>query len=153
MHYLHPALWLCPQDLEKPVEWMVMAEFIRLYDKKIILIAPTTGLVAQQQRMAREMVNIDPESILRYTGETPPDKRIEIWNKGRILMATPQVIRNDATNGRISLDDVSLIIFDEAHHATGNHAYAQVGDLYLSQNPTGFTPLPQPVQVRIRRQF
>ena len=64
------------------VEWMVMAEFIRLYDKKIILIAPTTGLVAQQQRMAREMVNIDPESILRYTGETPPDKRIEIWNKG-----------------------------------------------------------------------
>ena len=121
------------------VEWMVMAEFIRLFDKKIILIAPTTGLVAQQQRMAREMVNIDPESILRYTGETAPDKRIEIWNKGRILMATPQVIRNDATNGRISLDDVSLIIFDEAHHATGNHAYAQVGDLYLSQNPTGFT--------------
>ena len=100
--------------------------------------------------MAREMVNIDPESILRYTGETPPDKRIEIWNKGRILMATPQVIRNDATNGRISLDDVSLIIFDEAHHATGNHAYAQVGDLYLSQNQQASPLLPQPVQVRIR---
>ena len=133
------CLMVMPTGFGKTVEWMVMAEFIRLYDKKIILIAPTTGLVAQQQRMAREMVNIDPESILRYTGETPPDKRIEIWNKGRILMATPQVIRNDATNGRISLDDVSLIIFDEAHHATGNHAYAQVGDLYLSQNPTGFT--------------
>ena len=121
------------------VEWMVMAEFLRLYDKKIILIAPTTGLVAQHQRMAREMVNIDTETILRYTGETPPEKRSEIWNKGRILMATPQVIRNDATNRRISLDDVSLIIFDEAHHATGNHAYAQVGDLYLNQNQTGFT--------------
>ena len=83
-------------------------------------------------------MNIDPELILRYTGETPPEKRIEIW-KRRILMATPQVIRNDATNGRISLDEVSLIIFDEAHHATGNHAYAQVGDLYLSQNNGGFT--------------
>ena len=121
------------------VEWMVMAEFLRLHDKKIILIAPTTGLVAQQQRMAREMVNIDPDTILRYTGETPPEKRNEIWQKGRILMATPQVIRNDATNRRISLDEVSLIIFDEAHHATGNHAYAQVGDLYMSHNSSGFT--------------
>ena len=121
------------------VEWMVMAEFLRQHDKKIILIAPTTGLVAQQQRMARDMIDIDPEHILRYTGETAPEKRHEIWRKGRILMATPQVIRNDATNRRISLDDVSLIIFDEAHHATGNHAYAQVGDLYLSQNPSGFT--------------
>lgn len=121
------------------VEWMAMAEFLRLHEKKIILIAPTTGLVAQQQRMAREMMNIDPELILRYTGETPPEKRTEIWLKGRILMATPQVIRNDATNRRISLDEVSLIIFDEAHHATGNHAYAQVGDLFLSQNNDGFT--------------
>ena len=121
------------------VEWMVMAEFLRLHEKKIILIAPTTGLVAQQQRMAREMMNIDPELILRYTGETPPEKRTEIWQKGRVLMATPQVIRNDATNRRISLDEVSLIIFDEAHHATGNHAYAQVGDLFLSQNNGGFT--------------
>ena len=121
------------------VEWMVMAEFLRLHKKKIILIAPTTGLVAQQQRMAREMMNIDPELILRYTGETPPEKRTEIWQKGRVLMATPQVIRNDATNRRISLDEVSLIIFDEAHHATGNHAYAQVGDLFLSQNNGGFT--------------
>ncbi len=121
------------------VEWMVMAEFLRLHEKKIILIAPTTGLVAQQQRMAREMMNIEPDMILRYTGETPPEKRSEIWQKGRILMATPQVIRNDATNRRISLEEVSLIIFDEAHHATGNHAYAQVGDLYLSHNDGGFT--------------
>ncbi len=121
------------------VEWMVMAEFLRTHEQKIILIAPTTGLVAQQQRMAREMLNIDSDTILRYTGETSPEKRNEIWQKGRILVATPQVIRNDATNRKISLDEVSLIIFDEAHHATGNHAYAQVGDLYASHNPNGFT--------------
>ena len=121
------------------VEWMVMAEFLTQKEKKIVLIAPTTGLVAQQQRMAREMINLDPELILRYTGETVPDKRREIWQRGRILMATPQVIRNDAMGGRISLAEVSLIIFDEAHHATGNHAYAQVGDLYLNQNQDGYT--------------
>ncbi|MEC7096609.1 MAG: ERCC4 domain-containing protein [Candidatus Thermoplasmatota archaeon] len=121
------------------VEWMVMAEFLKQTDKKIVLIAPTTGLVAQQQRMARDMINIDPELIMRYTGETPPEKRSKIWDDGKILMATPQVIRNDAASGRISLLEVSLIIFDEAHHATGNHAYAQVGDLYLNQNPDGYS--------------
>ena len=121
------------------VEWMVMAEFLRRSDKKIILIAPTTGLVAQQQRMAREMLNIEEEMILRYTGETAPTKRLEIWQRAKIIMATPQVIRNDTTNGKISLKDVSLIIFDEAHHATGNHAYAQVGDLYLKEHPRGRT--------------
>ena len=70
------------------VQWMLMAETLRLSDKKIILIAPTTGLVEQQQRMAREMINIDPETIVRYTGETPPNKRRSLWEKGKILMAT-----------------------------------------------------------------
>ena len=121
------------------VQWMLMAETLRLSDKKIILIAPTTGLVDQQQRMAREMLNIDPETIVRYTGETPPSKRRSLWDVGKILMATSQVIRNDAINNIISLSDVALLIFDEAHHATGNHPYAQVGDLFLAANPNGYT--------------
>ena len=121
------------------VQWMLMAETLRLSDKKIILIAPTTGLVEQQQRMAREMVNIDPETIVIYTGETPPNKRRSLWEKGKILMATSQVVRNDAINGVITLEDVALLIFDEAHHATGNHPYAQVGDLFLNANPEGYT--------------
>ena len=121
------------------VQWMLMAETLRLSDKKIILIAPTTGLVEQQQRMAREMINIDPEVIVRYTGETPPNKRRTLWDEGKILMATSQVIRNDTINGVITLEDVALLIFDEAHHATGNHPYAQVGDLFLNANPNGYT--------------
>ncbi len=121
------------------VEWMIMAEFLRMHDKKILLIAPTTGLVEQQQRMAREMIEINDELIITYTGSTAPNKRAELWNSGKIIMATSQVIRNDVINKVISLNDVSLIIFDEAHHATGNHAYAQVGDLYLKSNPYAFT--------------
>lgn len=121
------------------VQWMLMAETLRVSNKKIILIAPTTGLVDQQQRMAREMLNIDPDTIVRYTGETPPNKRRALWDNGQILMATSQVIRNDAINGIIALEDVALLIFDEAHHATGNHPYAQVGDLFLNANPSGYT--------------
>ena len=40
-------------------------------------------------------------------------------------------------SGTINLASVDLLIVDEAHHATGNHAYAQVGQLYRRQHPDG----------------
>ena len=117
------------------VEWMAMAEALRLKRGKILLIAPTTGLVDQQRRMATEMLNIEADKIVSYTGEITPTKRPPLWSQGSVIMATAQVIRNDATNGIIDLTEVGLLIVDEAHHSTGNHAYAQVGDLYLIANP------------------
>tara|TARA_Y100000766_G_scaffold200083_1_gene172355 strand:- start:14017 stop:16689 length:2673 start_codon:yes stop_codon:yes gene_type:complete len=112
------------------VEWMAMAEALRLNNGKILLIAPTTGLVEQQQRMAREMLDLEPDLIQLFTGDIAPAKRPPVWQAARIVMATAQVIRNDAVNGSIDLSDVGLLIVDEAHHGTGKHAYAQVGNLY-----------------------
>ena len=120
------------------VQWMVMADFLSRNDGKILLIAPTTGLVEQQHRMATEMIDIDANDVVIYTGDTAPAKRPKLWDSARIIFATPQVIRNDASSDRISLKEVCLLIFDEAHHATGNHAYAQVGDIYLEQNKSGY---------------
>ena len=117
------------------VEWMAMAEALRLQRGKVLLIAPTTGLVDQQRRMATEMLDVEAESIITYTGEIQPAKRPPLWERGVVIMATPQVIRNDAVTGTINLADVGLLIVDEAHHSTGNHAYAQVGDLYLNACP------------------
>ena len=57
------------------VEWMAMAEALRLERGKVLLIAPTTGLVDQQRRMATEMLDIEAESIVTYTGEIQPAKR------------------------------------------------------------------------------
>ena len=51
------------------VEWMAMAEALRLERGKILLIAPTTGLVDQQRRMAIEMLNIEAGKIVSYTGD------------------------------------------------------------------------------------
>ena len=130
------SLMVMPTGFGKTaVEWMIMAEYLNSKNGKILLIAPTTGLVEQQQRMAREMIKLEDEKISRYTGETAPAKRPEIWNNSKIIMATSQVIRNDAQSGAIDLGEVSLLVVDEAHHATGNHAYAQVGDLYLEAKP------------------
>ena len=132
------SLMVMPTGFGKTaVEWMAMAAYLHDGASKIVLIAPTTGLVEQQRTMAEEMLAIDPDQIVAYTGETGPGKREALWASARIIMATPQVIRNDAMNGIIDLATVALLIVDEAHHATGNHAYAQVGTLYQRTNPSG----------------
>ena len=132
------SLMVMPTGFGKTaVEWMAMAEHLRKGVEKIVLIAPTTGLVDQQRTMAVERLRIDGERIVAYTGETGPDKRKALWDAATVVMATPQVIRNDASNGLIDLTRVGLLIMDEAHHATGNHAYAQVGQLYQRINPNG----------------
>jgi Fanconi anemia group M protein len=134
----YSTLMVMPTGFGKTaVEWMTMAEFIRKGASKIVLIAPTTGLVAQQHSMAVERLNLEAQQIITYTGDTPPERRKALWEEGTIVMATPQVIRNDAMSGAIDLAEVELLIMDEAHHATGNHAYAQVGQLYQRSNPKG----------------
>ena len=132
------SLMVMPTGFGKTaVEWMAMAEHLRRGVEKIVLIAPTTGLVDQQRSMAVERLNLESERIVAYTGDTGPDKRKALWDEATVVMATPQVIRNDAMNGVIDLSKVGLLIMDEAHHATGNHAYAQVGQLYQRTNPQG----------------
>ena len=121
------SLMVMPTGFGKTaVEWMIMAEYLNFGNGKILLIAPTTGLVEQQQRMAREMIKLDDAQISRYTGETAPAKRPEIWNNAKIIMATSQVIRNDAQSGSIDLSEVSLLVVDEAHRALKKYAYCSV---------------------------
>ena len=128
------TLLVMPTGLGKTaVQWMAIAEAMS-GEGKIVLVAPTTGLVAQQARMATEMINIDSEKIIVLTGDVRAPKREKLWKDAKIVMATPHVIRNDAQNGRILLSDIDLLIVDEAHHATGSDSMAQLGDLYLDSS-------------------
>jgi len=115
------------------VQWMMMAEHIRRGADKILLIAPTTGLVDQQWRMAKERLAVDESTLVKYTGDTSPAKREELWANATIVFATAQVIDNDVLSEKISLENVALLIVDEAHHAVGNHAFAKVGRHYRRQ--------------------
>ena len=129
------TLLVMPTGLGKTaVQWMAMANALE-GSGKIVLVAPTTGLVAQQARMARDFIKIDPEKIVTLTGQDRPAKREKIWADAKIVMATPHVIRNDARSGRILLSTIDLLIVDEAHHATGSDSMAQLGDMYLEASP------------------
>ena len=115
------------------VQWNCIADALDSGIEKIVITAPTVGLVEQQRRMILERIQIDSERVRTYTGSDRPAKRGDIWNEGTIIVATPQVIRNDVDSGLIHLNNVGLLIIDEAHHAKGNHATAQVADRYQSQ--------------------
>jgi Fanconi anemia group M protein len=112
---------------------IVIADRLQKFNDKILFLAPTKPLVEQHAAFLKEFLIIDPEDIIVFTGEVPPAKRNEMWNDGRIIVSTPQVIQNDLIAGRIKLSEVSLVIFDEAHRAVGNYAYVYIGKIYPKQ--------------------
>ncbi len=121
-----------------PIEVMVLAERLRSQGGRGIMLAPTNALVNQHLSDLKNLLNLpEDEEIVGLTGAIPPKKRRAIWESAKVVVATPQVVRNDVQNGVTRLDDVALLIVDEAHRATGNHAMAQVGDLYAEQQPDG----------------
>src|SRR2546425_1464498 len=123
---------------------MVIAEILRKRGGKILFLAPTKPLVEQHAASLRDLLVV--ERIALFTGEvTSPEERELLWRENKVIVSTPQVIRNDLRAERFSLEDVSLIIFDEAHRAVGDYAYVDVAAAY-KQIPNrlvlGMTPSP-----------
>ena len=114
------------------VIWMMISEKLAR-GGKVIMIAPTVGLVEQHIRSLRDVLNIE-DRIISITGQIPPSKRIEKWEGARVVVATPKVVVNDVKNGVLDVSGFSLLVVDEAHHCTGDHAMAQVCDHYISKN-------------------
>jgi len=133
------TLLVLPTGMGKtPIEVMVLAERLRNPGGRGIMLAPTNALVNQHLADLKDLLNLpEGEEIVALTGSVSPKKRKGIWESAKIVVATPQVVRNDVQNGITRLDDVALLIVDEAHRATGNHAMAQVGDLFAEQQPGG----------------
>lgn len=112
-------------------------------DAKIIMLAPTKPLVNQHAESFRKLFNPSkitiPETNCVITGSTPASKRKKIFEDPaqRILFYTPQTLNNDLLNKLYDLSKVCLIIFDEAHHATGDYDYVNIANIYAEQNRDG----------------
>ena len=135
-----PTLLVLPTALGKtPVEWMVIAERLRVVGGKALLVAPTNALIDQHHRDLMEVMVREengPE-IVAMNGSIVWKKRQRIWKTAEIIVATPQVIRNDVQRGSIDLTNVSILVIDEGHHSKGRNAVAELGELYrqLAANP------------------
>ncbi len=126
------CLIVLPTGLGKTiVALLVMVS--RLTKGKILLLSPTKPLVEQHAAFFKEKLNIPPENVVLFTGNTPPRKRATMWEQAQLVVSTPQVIENDLLGKKIDLERVSLIIFDEAHRATGNYSYVYIAEKYALQ--------------------
>lgn len=110
---------------------LVIAERLRQKGGRVLFLAPTKPLVEQHAGYLREVLLAGEVAV--FTGEKPPEERELEWRTCKIVCSTPQVIENDLRYGRIALDDVSLIVFDEAHRAVGDYAYVAVAAAYLQR--------------------
>jgi ERCC4-related helicase/ERCC4-type nuclease len=124
-----PTLVVLPTGIGKTmIAVLVMAEVLRTRKGKVLVLAPTKPLVEQHARTLKEVLLTEEPAI--FTGEMPPAERREAWKRFSIVVSTPQVIHNDLVSGEMSLDDVSLLVFDEAHRAVGDYAYVFIGEKY-----------------------
>lgn len=124
------TLVVIPTGLGKTtIAALVIASRLLNEDGKILFLAPTKPLVEQHARFLKKVLKV--EEIVSLSGEVPPEKRKELWENARVIVSTPQVIENDLLAGRIGLEDVILIVFDEAHRAVGNYAYVFIAKEYL----------------------
>jgi ERCC4-related helicase len=118
----------------------LLAAASRLYNEKgkVLMLAPTKPLVEQHLRfferylIVKSPANPSTTPFVMFTGEAPPDERTADWEKATVILATPQVIKNDLIAGRYTLSDVTLLVVDECHRAVGNYAYVFLAQRYLS---------------------
>jgi len=129
---------ILPTGLGKTAVALLVAAS-RLYNEggRILMLAPTKPLVEQHLRYFEKYLVVKPQEgssaspFVMFTGEAPPSERTEDWNRATVILATPQVVKNDLLAGRYTLSDVTLLIVDECHRAVGNYAYVFLAQRYM----------------------
>ncbi len=132
------TLLVVPTGLGKTaIALLVAAEHLKTHpEKKYLMLAPTRPLCHQHHRFLQKHLTVEEDQVQVVTGEDKLALRREKWER-QILCATPQITARDIARGLLSLEDISLIIFDEAHRAVGEYAYCSIGREYVKANPDG----------------
>ncbi|MCK4647792.1 DEAD/DEAH box helicase [Candidatus Pacearchaeota archaeon] len=102
--------------------------------EKILFLAPTRPL-AEQHLMT--FIKYLPElfaDIQLFTGKIPAEKRQKIWDTADIIFSTPQCIANDLKNNLYDLEEVCLLVEDEAHRCIKNYDYNFIAQKYKEQS-------------------
>ena len=134
------SLVVLPTGLGKTIIAVIVAAKIletSSINSKIIILAPTRPLINQHYDSFIKFLTIPEERFSLLTGKINAEKRAGLFANNQILFFTPQTLRNDLVKKRYGLEDACLVIFDEAHHASGDYPYGLIADEYTDQNPDG----------------
>ena len=98
--------------------------------EKVLFLAPTKPLVDQHLKYFKKHLPELFAEIEMFTGEIDASKRKKIWQTADIIFSTPQCIANDLRKNLYSLENVSLLIEDEAHRCMKNYDYNSIAKEY-----------------------
>lgn len=102
------------------------------------LVASVT-LVYQQFEVLK--TNLD-HSVARVCGADNADhwqraKWHKLFAENKVVVATSEILHQCLAHGYISMNQINLLVFDEAHHTKKNHSYARiVKDFYIPAEQT-----------------
>ena len=109
------------------------ARLARFPKGKVVMVAPTKPLALQHSSTFGGWGKVKDGETYVATGEADPSQRSRLWRRATYVFGTPQAILNDVKSGRISLFDVVLLVFDEAHRSVRNYDYTKLARAYVSQ--------------------
>ena len=126
------TLVVLPTGLGKTAIAMLLAvhRLKQFPSSKIVFLAPTKPLCQQHLDVFRKYLDVEEGKMALFTGELAPELRQEQWKECQIIFSTPQGLENDVVGSKISLKEVSLMIFDECHRAVGDYSYAWLAQRY-----------------------
>ncbi|THU94870.1 P-loop containing nucleoside triphosphate hydrolase protein [Dendrothele bispora CBS 962.96] len=118
------------------VAGVVMLNYYRWFpDGKIVFVAPTKPLVAQQIEASHKTCGIPGSDAVQLTGDIARANRNRAWQEKRVFYMTPQTFQNDLATGNCDPLDIILLVVDEAHRATGDYAYNKIVRFMMAKNP------------------
>ena len=120
-------------------------------DKLMVFLVDRIPLVYQQSDYIKYQVpDLRVEILAGDIGRFPGDKarwmatvQALLENKIDLLVMTSQILLNLMAEecNVLSMSDISLIVFDEAHHCLGNHSYNQIMRDFYKKTDDKFKPL------------
>ncbi|MFH1133825.1 MAG: DEAD/DEAH box helicase [Nanoarchaeota archaeon] len=129
---LHNCLVVLPTGMGKTlIALMLAAQRLKQYpNSKVVMLAPTRPLAQQHLDSFKRHLDLPAEGLVLFTGLIDAERRAALWKDTKIVVATPQGIENDLINGKITLEQVSLLVIDEAHRAVKDYSYVWIADQY-----------------------
>ncbi|OCL05832.1 dicer-like protein 1 [Glonium stellatum] len=121
-------------------------------------LVDSVNLVFQQANVLRCGLDHDVDAVCGAMGAQLWAKKT--WDKhfakNMVIVCTAEVIFQCLMHSFINIEQINLLIFDEAHHAKKNHSYARIiKDFYLphadpSKRPRIFGMTASPVDAKIK---
>lgn len=130
------TLVVLPTGLGKTLIALLLAiERIKAFPtSKVLFLAPTRPLVEQHFETFKSQLPELFAQLELFTGSVPAEKRKSIFQTAEIIFSTPQCIANDLEDYLYNMQDVSLLIMDEAHRCLKNYDYTKVVQKYKEQS-------------------